>query len=108
MRAAKAAVLVVFAAQGAMFGSWVPRVPALAEHVHAQAGSLGLALLGGSIGMIMAASVGGRLCARFGARPLVLMSSLAASAVLPPLAFAPSPPVPGLVPAPFGASAGPL
>src|SRR5690349_2103895 len=108
MRSAKVAVLVVFAVQGAIFGTWAPRVPALAEHVHAQTGSLGLALLGGSIGMIIAASVAGRLCARFGARLLVLISALASSAVLPVLAFAPSPLLLGLTLVLLGASVGTL
>jgi MFS family permease len=108
MRNAKVAVLVVFAMQGAIFGSWAPRVPALAEHVHAQAGSLGLALLGGSIGMIIAASVAGRLCARFGARLLVLISALASSVVLPVLALAPSPLLLGLTLVLLGANIGTL
>jgi MFS family permease len=104
----KTAVLVVFALQGAVFGSWVPRVPALAEHVRADAGALGLALLGGSAGMIAAASVAGRLCARFGARPLVLISALAAAGVLPLLAIAPSTALLGVVLGALGASVGTL
>jgi MFS family permease len=104
----KNTVLVVFALQGAIFGSWVPRVPALAEHVHAEAGQLGLALLGGSVGMIAAASVAGRLCARFGARLLVLISGLAASAVLPLLAVVPATVHLGLILMALGASVGTL
>jgi MFS family permease len=105
---AKNTVLVVFALQGATFGSWVPRIPALAEHVHAEVGQLGLALLGGSVGMIAAASVAGRLCARFGARLLVLISGLVASVVLPLLAVAPSTVYLGLVLMALGASVGTL
>ena len=101
-------MLVVFAIQGATFGSWAPRVPALAEHVHAQVGSLGLALLGGSVGMIIAASFAGRLTARFGARRIVLVSALALVAVLPNLALAPTVPLLGLTMVALGASAGTL
>jgi MFS family permease len=108
MRTGKTTVFVVFALQGAVFGSWAPRVPALAERVHAQAGSLGLALLGGSIGMIAAAAVTGRLCARYGARLLVLISALSSAAVLPLLSAAPSPLVLGLVLAALGAAVGAL
>jgi MFS family permease len=108
MRSAKIAVLVVFGVQGAIFGSWAPRVPALAEHIHAQVGSLGLALLGGSIGMIIAASMTGRLCARFGARLLVFISALASSLVLPVLALAPSVPLLGLTLVVLGAATGML
>src|SRR5437660_4218210 len=108
MRTGKVAVLVVFAIQGATFGSWAPRVPALAEHVHAQVGSLGLALLGGSVGMIIAASFAGRLTARFGARRIVFVSALALVAVLPNLALAPTVPLLGLTMVALGASAGTL
>ncbi|HEV2780481.1 MAG TPA: MFS transporter [Actinophytocola sp.] len=108
MRSGKTAVLVVFTLQGAVFGSWVPRVPALAEHVHAEAGALGLALLGGSVGLIMAAPVTGQLCARFGARLLVLISALASAAVLPMLALAPTTPLLGLTLVALGASVGML
>jgi MFS family permease len=90
MRSGKAAVLVVFILQGALFGSWAPRVPALAEHVRADTGSMGLALLGGSVGLIISALFAGRLCARFGARLIVLVSALASSVVLPGIALAPS------------------
>lgn len=108
MTSGKNTVLTVFALQGTLFGTWVPRVPALAEHVHADAGSLGLALLGGSIGLIAAASVAGRLCARFGARSLVLISALASSAVLPLLAVVPQTLHLGLVLLALGASVGTL
>ena len=108
MRSGKVAVLVVFAVQGAVFGTWAPRLPALAEHVNAQVGSLGLALLGGSIGMIIAASAAGQLTAHFGAGRLVFISSLALSVVLPLLAIAPSVLVLGLTLAALGASAGTL
>lgn len=104
----KNAVLAIFALQGAVFGSWAPRVPALAEHVHATTGSLGLALLGGSVGMITGASLTGRLCARFGARIVVLASTLMTAGVLVLLAMAPSTAVLGLVLAVLGTSVGAL
>jgi MFS family permease len=107
-RLGKNAVLTVFALQGAVFGSWVPRVPALAEHAHATVGTLGIALLGGSVGMITAASLTGRLCARFGARIVVLVSSLASNGVLVLLALAPSTVVLGLVLVALGMSVGAL
>jgi MFS family permease len=108
MSQGKTAVLTVFALQGVFLGTWAPRVPAIAEHVHAQAGSLGLALLGASIGLILAASVAGRMCARFGAERLVLISSLAACAALPLLALVPSTLVLGLVLIAVGVSVGTL
>jgi predicted MFS family arabinose efflux permease len=86
----KNTVLVVFALQGVVFGSWVPRIPAIADQINAEVGEIGLALLGGSVGMISAALVVGRLAARFGARLLVLVSGVLTSLVMPLLAFAPT------------------
>lgn len=101
-------VFIVFALNGVVIGSWAPRMPALAEQIGASAGVLGLALLGASVGMIVAASLTGRLCARFGARVMVLGSALAAAAVLPLLASVASPVQLGLVLVLLGASVGVL
>jgi MFS family permease len=101
-------VFIVFALNGVVIGSWAPRMPALAEQIGASAGVLGLSLLGASVGMIVAASLTGRLCARFGARVMVLGSALAAAAVLPLLASVASPVRLGLVLVLLGASVGVL
>ena len=108
MRAHKVAVLVIFAVQGVIVGTWAPRVPAVAEHVHAGTGELGLALLGASVGLIAAATVAGRLAARFGARRLVLISALLSAAVVPNLALVPTTPLLGLALVALGASVGTL
>ncbi|WP_177228898.1 MULTISPECIES: MFS transporter [Amycolatopsis] len=79
----RVAVFVVFGLNGAVYGSWAPRVPALAERLHAAPGSLGLALLGSSIGMVFAASMSGRLVERFGARAAIVASTLLSCVVLP-------------------------
>ncbi|MGH3627076.1 MAG: MFS transporter, partial [Sciscionella sp.] len=67
----KVAVFAVFALNGAAYGSWAGRVPALADAVHVGPGGLGVGLLGVSIGMILAATPTGRCCERFGARAVV-------------------------------------
>ncbi len=90
----------VFALNGAAFGSWAPRVPALTEQVGAAPGSLGLALLGASAGMLIAAAVTGRLVETFGPRVVIAVSTLAASAALPAIGVAGS--VPALATALFG------
>lgn len=108
MTSGKNPVLAVFVLHGAIAGTWAPRVPALAEHVHASAGSLGLALLGASVGMITTASLAGRLCARVGARVVVLVSAVAAGLALPLLALAPTTVLLGVAFAALGASAGAL
>jgi MFS family permease len=79
----QAAVFVVFALNGAMLGSWAPRVPALAEQIRATPGSLGLALFGGSVGLLISAALAGRLVERIGARAAIIGSVLAAALILP-------------------------
>jgi MFS family permease len=75
-------VTVVFALDGFLFGNWVVCVPQVKAHVHASAGSLGLALLGISAGAVLTMVITGRLCARFGSAPIT-----AASATLMSLAI---------------------
>lgn len=91
MRAERWSVFVIFALNGIVVGSWAPRMPALAGQIGANEGQLGLALLGGSIGMIAAASLTGRWCARSGARLVMFAAALATVAVLPLLALVTSP-----------------
>nr|WP_232328400.1 MFS transporter [Kibdelosporangium sp. MJ126-NF4]CEL21349.1 Membrane protein mosC [Kibdelosporangium sp. MJ126-NF4]CTQ96084.1 Membrane protein mosC [Kibdelosporangium sp. MJ126-NF4] len=108
MRAAIVAVLGIFALNGMVFGSWAPRVPALAAQVGAQEGSLGLSLLGASVGMIASALLSGTLCARFGARVMVMIGAIAGCAVLPVLGLATSPLQLGLVLIVLGVAVGAL
>lgn len=104
----RAAVFVVFALNGAVYGTWAPRVPALAERLSAAPGSLGLALFGASVGMVLAASVSGRLTERFGARAAMIVSTLCCCVVLPFVGLAPSVPVLGVVMFALGGSVGAL
>ena len=82
MVSARTAVFVVFALNGCALGSWAPRVPALTEQVGAVPGSLGLALLGASVGLLLAATVTGRLVESLGARLVMALSTVAAALVL--------------------------
>ncbi|HVW43347.1 MAG TPA: MFS transporter [Amycolatopsis sp.] len=79
----RVAVFAVFALNGAIYGSWAPRVPAIAERLDATPGSLGLALLCLTIGMLIAAALSGRLVERGGARAAIVVSTLLAGALLP-------------------------
>ncbi|MBP2319836.1 MFS family permease [Kibdelosporangium banguiense] len=108
MRAGIAAVLGVFALNGIVFGSWAPRVPALAAQIGAAEGTLGLSLLGASTGMIAAALLSGSLCARYGARIMVLITAIAGCAVLPVLGMTQSPLQLGLVLVVLGVAVGGL
>ncbi|NIH84804.1 MFS family permease [Amycolatopsis granulosa] len=78
----RASVFVVFALNGAVYGSWAPRVPALADQAGAGPGTLGLALLGGTAGLLLAAPLSGRWTERFGARRVMVVSTLLSCAVL--------------------------
>jgi fucose permease len=106
VRSGRVPVFIVFALNGAIAGSWAPRIPTLAEHIDASPGVLGLVLLGAPLGLATAASFAGQLCARFGARGMVLVSALAAASVLPVLALVTSPLQLGLVLVLLGASFG--
>ncbi|HEX3650701.1 MAG TPA: MFS transporter [Pseudonocardiaceae bacterium] len=81
MHRGRVAVIATFAFNGVVVGTWTSRVPAVAAHVHASPGSLGLVLLGGSIGLIVAAPLVSRLCLWFGAKvvvpPCVILCSVA-------------------------------
>lgn len=89
----RAAVFVVFGINGVALGSWATRTPALSERVDAEPGLLGLALLGASIGMLIAASLSGRLIERYGARAVVAGSAIIACASLPMIGFSTSVPM---------------
>lgn len=63
---ARAAVTVTFAANGFMFGAWVPRIPEVKHHLDLSSAALGLALLAPALGAVLSMSVYGRASARFG------------------------------------------
>lgn len=103
-----ASVFIVFALNGVVIGSWAPRMPAVAAQIDASPGELGLALLGASVGLIAAASLTGRWCARFGARAIVLVAALGTALVLPLMAIVGSPLQLGLALILLGATVGAL
>ncbi|MEV0066735.1 MFS transporter [Amycolatopsis sp. NPDC050768] len=89
----RTAVFAVFALNGAALGSWAPRTPAIAAHVHAVPGVFGLALLGASVGMLCAAPISGRITERVGARAAVAGSTVVAAVALVLVGFAPNVPL---------------
>jgi MFS family permease len=54
------AITAVFFADGALFGTWVSRIPALSDHVHASPGILGLCLLAPATAAVVAMPLVGR------------------------------------------------
>ncbi|MFI1730152.1 MFS transporter [Streptomyces acidicola] len=70
---ARIALSVVFFVNGALFGNWVLRIPAVKDHVDAGTGPLGLALLGIAVGALLSKQVSGQLVARYGSRPVTVL-----------------------------------
>ncbi|WP_267243371.1 MFS transporter [Streptomyces sp. PR69] len=83
----RTALTVFFALDGFLFAGWVVRIPAIKQQTGASASDLGLALLGVSAGAVVTMTLTGRLCRRFGSRPMTVASGalLSLSIALPPL-----------------------
>ncbi|WP_083268713.1 MFS transporter [Lentzea guizhouensis] len=98
------ATFLMFLLNGAVFGTWASRVPALATQVGANEGVLGLALLGASAGLAFMAPVAARICAVYGSRWVLIGSTLLCPLLLPVLALSQSPLQLGLSLVALGAS----
>ncbi|MEV1054214.1 MFS transporter [Streptomyces sp. NPDC059017] len=70
------ALTAFFALDGFLFAGWVVRIPAIKEQTGASASDLGLALLGVSAGAVVTMTLTGRLCRRFGSRPLTVAAAV--------------------------------
>jgi MFS family permease len=90
LRDAAVATGVVFAVSGAIFATWVSRLPAVRDDIDAGTAELGLALLCIGLGSLASMPFTGKLCARFGSRRVVLATALPGCAVLALLAHVPS------------------
>jgi MFS family permease len=97
--AARAAVAVVFAVNGAMFGNWAVRIPDVKLDLALSEVSLGGALLVPASGALVSMPLAGALCARYGSRPATAATTLFFLLVPCLLGLAPS--LPWLVPALF-------
>ncbi|WP_367131501.1 MFS transporter [Saccharothrix sp. HUAS TT1] len=91
------AVFAVFLFNGALFLSWAARMPAVAAQVGATEATLGLALFGASVGLAVTAPFAARVCARFGARKLVVLGASITVVGVPALTLADTPFQLGLV-----------
>ena len=88
---------VVFLVSGAELGTWVSRLPATRDRLHASPGQLGLVLLAPGFGSLLVMPFTGRLCRRFGSRTVVAVMASLACACLVLAAVVPSPLTVGLV-----------
>lgn len=85
-----AAVAVVFAAAGFVMAQTLARVPALRDSVEASQAELGLALVGGGVGSLLAMPHTARLVARFGNRRVTAVALVLGSLGWGSVAFAPN------------------
>lgn len=86
-----AAVMMVFAMAGLVMAQTFARMPAIRDAVDASTGELGLALIGGGLGSLLAMPFTGRLVDRFGTKRVVAVSIVLACAGWSSLAFVPNP-----------------
>ncbi len=87
LRSAANATRVAFIANGLVFASWAPIIPFAKSNTGVDEAALGLLLLCLGIGSVVAMPVIGWLCARYGTRPMILISTTLAACVLPLLGY---------------------
>jgi MFS family permease len=104
-RRARAAVTFVFVAHGALFGTWVSRIPAVKDDLGLGEAELGLALFGAALGTLVALPVAGLTVARIGSRPGTRWGLPVFAAILPLIALAPNLPALFVALFAFGAAA---
>ncbi|TDC63982.1 MFS transporter [Actinomadura sp. GC306] len=85
---ARLAVTVAFAAHGLLAAAWVVRIPQIKDHLGLSEGSLGVALLGAPVGVVLAVRLAGRIIARRGSRATTIAAGVAGAASLVPLGLA--------------------
>jgi MFS family permease len=84
----RTAITAFFAMDGFVFASWAVRIPAVKASVGASPATLGIALLGVSVGAIATMALTGALCRRFGSPRLIVAGAvwLSLALLLPALA----------------------
>jgi MFS family permease len=102
-RVNRVAVSAVFAISGAAFATWAGRIPAVQERLELSPGTLGVALLGLTLGATLALPLSGVLIARYGSRRTTRVAVAGLCLVLLLLPYAGSLPVLVAVLALFGA-----
>lgn len=80
------ATFVVFAAAGAVAGTWFSRIPAVRDQLDANLRTLGFVMLCFAIGSLLSMPFTGRLTQRFSARTVCIVGSIGGCACLPVLA----------------------
>jgi MFS family permease len=79
---ARWAIYAAFAFNGFSWGTFIPRIPDVKNAFALSNSQLGLTLLAGSIGVLVALKPGGYLCARYGSRRVLLFATVYMSLAL--------------------------
>ncbi|HEX2316613.1 MAG TPA: MFS transporter, partial [Thermomonospora sp.] len=87
-RGARAAATGAFLAHGLVSSAWVARIPQIKEDLGLTEGSLGLALLGSPVGVVVAVRFAGRIVARWSSRTATRVAGVLAGLSLVPLGLA--------------------
>jgi MFS family permease len=87
---ARAAVTVVFAINGLLYGAWAARIAAVSDRLHLSPGQIGIALAFIAVGSLVAMPVAGRAASRFGSRPATRTALVAFCVVAGLMPSAPS------------------
>jgi len=81
------AVCVLFFANGAVYGNWLPRLPEIKDRLDVTNSGLAVALLGGGIGGIVGSLVVGRIMLHIGSKRVVLNTLLVLPLFMALIAF---------------------
>lgn len=108
MRGARAAVAFTFFAHGALFGTWVGRIPAIADELELGEGELGGVLFAATLGAVVSLPLAGWVVSKRGSRTTVAQALPVYALLLPALALAPNALLLALALFGFGLGAGAL
>jgi len=106
IRDARVAVAATFFAHGALFGTWISRIPAVKDELALSNGELGIALFGATLGALVSLPLTGWLVARSGSRTTIVVGLPLFALLLIPLALAPNLATLAVALFAFGAAAG--
>ncbi|RSN71227.1 MFS transporter [Actinomadura sp. WAC 06369] len=85
---ARLAVTTAFAVHGLFTAAWVARIPQIKDDLGLSEGTMGLALLGAPVGLVLAVRSAGALIGRWGSRSVTLATGVACAVSLIPLGLA--------------------
>ena len=78
---------VLFFANGATYGNWIPRLPEIKDRLGVTNSGLGVALLGGGLGGLVGSLAVGAVMSRVGSRRMVLVTMTLVAAAMTLVAF---------------------